>query len=313
MIDFAQFYKPTLAIALKKVHFIYLLVLLVSGYSCKKDEIITHEQLIVPGNQIPPYNGIPSILVENYVNKIYIDLIGLKPTVEEKDAGVKYLVDNELSTDAREKIISDVINNQAYHDRLFQISTDLLLNGMGYDEIEGVVVEYTAIRDFFLQSGDTFQARVVENEVLKVQLVLEASGDYKNSDISLNEYYSRLSFNLIYDEINMGSENFVISCFENLFKRNPTASEDSNGVDMVDGSSTTILRKEGRTKVDFLKIVTEDPEFYQGRVLDAYQTLLLRLPNSVELSEASTKYLTSGDYKQVQIDIVKTDEYAGFL
>lgn len=298
---------------LKKAHFIILFVAFAAGFSCSKDEIITHEQLIVPGNQKPPYNGIPSILVENYVTKIYIDLIGQKPTPEEKDTGVKYLLDNKLSDEAREKLISDVIAVQAYHDRLFQISTDLMLNGMGYDEIDDVRTEYEAVKDFYLQAGDTFFARFIENEVLKLQLVLDAPMDYQNKDISLNEYYSRLSFNLIYDEINMGSENFVISCFENLFKRKPTASEDSSGVSMVDGISSTILRKEGRTKLDFLNIVTQDPEFYQGRVLDAYSTLLLRPPNSEELGNATEKFITSGDYNQVQIDIVKTDEYAGFL
>ena len=302
-----------LTIILKKGHLIYLLVLLLTAFSCRKDEIITHEQLIVPGNQIPPYNGIPSILVENYVNKIYIDLIGLKPSPEEKEAGVNYLLDNQLRVEAREKLISDVMAIQAYHDRLFQISTDVLLNGMDYDEIDGVRAEYEAIKDLYLQQGDTFFARFIENEVLKVQLVLDAPEDYRNKDISLNEYYSRLSFNLIYDEINMGSENYVISCFENLFKRKPTASEDSSGVDMVDGISTTILRKEGRTKLDFLTIMSQDPEFYQGRVLDAYSTLLLRKPNSAELGEATGNYISSGDYYQVQIDIIKTDEYAGFL
>ena len=280
--------------------------------SCQKEEKIVHEELIVQGNQAPDYNGISSVLIKNYVNKVYIDLLGIEAAASEADSLVAFLKENSLSAEARKEVIGALTKYQEYHDRLFQISTDLFLNGMSMDEIDKVHTEYAAVRDLFYQQGDTFSAQFIGFEVKKLEAVLNAPQEYQKGDIDLNEYYRRLSYNLIYDEINMGSDNFVISCFENLFKRKPTESEKETGVNMVDGISTQVLRKEGRTKADFLDIVTQDIEFYQGRVLDAFRTYLQRDPSSSEMGEATASYVETNDYSELQISILITDEYAGF-
>jgi len=241
-----------------------------------------------------------------------IDLLGLKPDDLSRQEMVQYLEDNELKTEAREKIISDILSLDAYHDRLFQVNADLILNGMSFDEVQGVYQDYEIVRDFYYQTGDTFLAQFYENELFKIQLVLDAKDDFKNDQITINEYFKRMSFNLIYDEINMGAENFVISCFENFFKRKPTKKELENGVKMVNGQTSGILLKEGSNKIDFLNIMILNSEFYQGRVLDAYVSLLLRGPSSTELSVLTENFILTDDYKSIQKDLIKTDEYAGF-
>lgn len=289
-----------------------LFIVLFSQFSCQKEEITDHKNLVVPGNTPPPYSGISSILIENYVNKMYIDLIGLKPDETAKNDALDYLKENQLSEAAREKVISDIIDLDEYDIRLFQINSDLMLNGMGYAEIQTVHNDYVGVRDQLYAAGDTFTAQYVDQEVKKLQLVLSSPDDYKNESISLNDYLGRMAFNLIYDEINMGSENFVKACFENYFKRSPTEVELKNGVDMVDGQTKTLLLKSGRNKIDFLDIVTSNAEFYQGRVLDAYRTLLLRDPESQELTTLADLYAKGDDYSLVLFEIIKTDEYAGF-
>ena len=279
---------------------------------CKKEETTAHKDYTISGNVPPPYSGVPTILVENYVNKMYIDLIGLQPDDLARKAAVEYLEANNLKSESREKVIGDVIALDEFKDRLFQINSDLLLNGMGYDEVKGVYDEYSFVRDFVYQNGDTFQGQFFDRELEKLQHLLDGPSEYKSGAITLNEYFNRFSFNLIYDEINMGSENFVKSCFENFFKRNPTESELENGVRMVDGQPSQILMKTGSNKLDFLKIVVADSEFYQGRVLDAFRTLLLRDPLSNELSEYTALFKTSNEYNILLINLVKTDEYAGF-
>ena len=295
-----------------KIVLFLLLALFMAQVSCQKEEKIIHEELILDNNQAPPYNGIPSVLIENYIDKIYIDLLGVQPETSEKDSIVLYLKENKLSMSSRETVIDQVVKRQSYHDRLFQVLSDLMLNGMGVDEINSIHTDYAAIRDLFYQQGDTFTAEFIGFEVEKLGDVLSASQDYQLGSIDLNEYFRRMSFNLIYDEINMGSDNFVISCFENMFKRNPTEDEKKKGVDMVDGISTQILRKEGRTKVDFLVIVTLDFEFYQGRVLDAYRTYLQRDPTSSELGLATSDFVGHENYALLQRALLITDEYAGF-
>ena len=63
----------------------------------QKDEVLVHDTLYVPGNKPKDYSGVPRELVENYVNKIYIDLIGLKPSASELSDDVDNLINHGLS------------------------------------------------------------------------------------------------------------------------------------------------------------------------------------------------------------------------
>ena len=53
--------------------------------SCEKDliERDVHENLVIDSNTIPPYLGVTSIKVKNYINQLYIDLTGLEPLDDE--------------------------------------------------------------------------------------------------------------------------------------------------------------------------------------------------------------------------------------
>ena len=287
-------------------------ILMVTFTACEKQEVLIHENLVVPGNKAKDYSGISTVLVENYVQKIYIDLIGQKPTQAQFEDAMLHLESNDLSEASRIDVINDVIAEQAYHDRFFQIVSSLMLNGMSFEEVDNTRLEYIFIRDLIYATGDTLTGQIIDFEVKKLEALVAAPTDYQNGDINVDEYFARMCYNLIYDEINMGSENFAISCFENFFKRYPTVEELERSVKMIDANVTTLLLQEGLNKEDFIEIVTSNVEFYQGRILDAYLTLLLRTPDSGELTAATNKFLQSNDFEEVQIDIVKTDEYAGF-
>lgn len=294
---------------IKKIAICLSVILLISG--CREKEVVHHEELVYQG-EVPPYHGISSLQIGNYVSKIYVDLLGEQPTDAELSAGVDQLKSADVSEAARLALIGEVMTDDRYFDRLFQITSELMLNGMSLDEVDLVYQEYVVIRDFYLSNGEITNAQFFDNELAKLQDVLDATGDLKSGNITINEYYARFCFNLIYDEINMGSENFVVSCFETFYHRYPTEEELSNGVDMVDGNATILLRTDGRSKVDFIDIITSDEEFYTGRVIESYQTYQLRDPDSEELNEATQLLQTSQDYSQMQADIIKTDEYAGF-
>ena len=42
------------------------------------------EKVQIDGNEPPDYSGVPTIMVENYVNRLYIDLLGREATNEER-------------------------------------------------------------------------------------------------------------------------------------------------------------------------------------------------------------------------------------
>jgi len=291
----------------------YFLLFILTTFSCKKEENIqVYEDLRVSGNMAPPFEGVTTLKVINYVNKLYIDLTGEEPTPSQLDIDVNYLESNDLSEASRQKIISDIMELERYHDRLYNLVSTSLINGIGVSQIEELIQEYEAIRDDSFLKKDSALGYFFENEIKKAQDLLNAKSDYKSGIITINEYYYRFVYNGVYDEINMGSENFVISCFENLFNRYPTLGEINNGVKMVDSEPAFILQKDGNSKTDFLDILLQNTEFYSGLVVNMYLSFLVRNPSSEELTDATILFAVNSDFQELQTTILKTDEYAGF-
>ena len=141
--------------------------------------------------------------------------------------------------------------------------------------------------------------------------LLNAKAQLTAREIDISEFMHRFLFNSIYDEINMGSENFVISCFENLLKRQPTERELEAGKALYDGYPALLLRKDGNNKKDLIRIVSSVDEFYQGIAIDWYRILLVREPSSLEMVEGLETVKNDG-IAEIQIAIILSQEYRGF-
>ena len=139
----------------------------------------------------------------------------------------------------------------------------------------------------------------------------EAYPEFTIGAIGVDELQRRMCNNYIYDQINMGSANFVISTFQHLINRNPTAAEQTSGVSMVDGSNAIIFLQAGTTKTDYLTILTESDNYFEAQVVFMYQKYLNRAPVTQEMSAGTLKYSSTGDYTLVQKDILSTDEFIG--
>lgn len=280
--------------------------------SCKKDVTI-HENLVVEGNVPPPYSGVTRLQVENYINKLYIDLIGFEPTATALASDADAIEAAGLSESAREAAIDAILAKPEHNTRVFNLASSRCLNGLQRDVIQDEKDEADFISNYYLTAiGDTFLSQVFEFEALKLQAVLDSEAEYAAGTIDINEMYRRFCYNLLYDEINMGSLNFVIAVFEDLFYRPPTVSETDKAVDMVDGVSSDILGVDGGTKGDFLGITTESSEFHGGMVVDAFKLLLARDASPEELAVLGSQFEASRDYGELLKEIAKTDEYAGF-
>jgi hypothetical protein len=282
--------------------------------ACKKTERnIVHENYEVSGlNEIPPYNGITRLQTSNYVNKLNIDLLGVEPTQEQLEEDVDFLINNGLDQKARTTIIEQLMTAPAYFDRLFQLASIQLLNGMDRTQIEAIRTEQEFVRDFLNSNGDSLTGKIVEQEIVKLTQLLTAQTDYQNGSLTINGFFKRFIYNLVYDEINMGSENFAISCFENLLKRYPTTIELERAVKMIDGQPNHVLLVGGNSKLDFVDIIVGSSDFHAGQLIDIYQQMLLRKPSSDELSEATVRFVKAGDYENELLTLMVTDEYAGF-
>lgn len=272
--------------------------------SCGKDQ----EIVPIDGNVAPPDYTVPTVVKESYVNRVYISLLGRKPDDGEFQTGLAQLNQNNMSVTNRETFLDDVIDNYDYHYNLFDVNRINLINAADTSEMK----EFIAVFNLLLMDPQ-YQPLypVIQAEIDKMQLVLDIPDGLANGSLDLPGAHRRFVNNNIYDEINMGTQNFVQSCFENLLFRYPTAAELTSASTMVDGFSANVFLQSGRNKDDFLTIFFSSNDYYEGQVRDVYQRFLFRDPDSVEMDELTQSYKNSGDYEALIKTVLSSDEYAG--
>ncbi len=285
---------------------------LITLVACKKTEIHElNEPYLIEGNDPPDYSGVTTLQVQNYVGRVYIDLLGEQPAVEVLQEKVQALQAEDLSAEARESFVQELMTDDEYYVNVYNYTSGQFIDGVARSYIQEQIDTYEYIIELYYDQGEVQLAQYVEYEMQKLQKLLDADTDWAIGTITINEFYGRFCYNAIYDEINMGSQNMVISCFENLFGRYPTNAELENGVALVDGLSAILLQQNGTSKTDFVNIVTHTPEFYLGRVHEQYQRLLTRQPLPMEEQNGSDLIAQEG-LKAFQVSVLITDEYAGF-
>ena len=283
--------------------------------ACTKQEITvqqTNTIETIDGNIAPPYAGVTTVQIQNYINKIFIDLIGREPNQEELEDLSAFLKNNNLDDASRDQVINDLMNTTAYHDRLWEVYSSSMLEGFTQEDVSEAIATYEYLIDLYTQQGETLIVQFLEKEIVRYEALQAAATQLADGAITMNDFLGAMLNNEVFEEINMGSENFVIASFEHLFKRSPTDNELANGTTMVDGIPAQLLLTDGLSKSDFIEIMTSVPEFYQGLTIDIYQILLARLPDSQEMTEATLELTENQDYKAIQRKVMKTAEYAGF-
>ena len=298
---------------------ISLTLIIIMVFSCKKDgEIISD-------NNAPYYDGIPTVVIENYINRLFIDLIGREPLDTEMTEELAVLKDADLSISAREELIEklqmdtnylpgDSSYKHAYYMRFYEMSKARLLEAVADHEINSEFINRilsTAFADSL--AGDSFGLEINNHKVLLLKKVLAIPREYRLDSIGIKDVYSRLLNNAVYDEINMNTFNFLRASFNDLFFRYPTQSEFDKGYSMIEYDQSEILfGVSGQNKGDFISILVNSKEFYEGVVKWLYQTLLAREPSTTEVVGHMETFYVDHDVQKLQRNIMATDEYANF-
>jgi len=293
---------------MRKIFYIFLLSMFMM--SCQKDSIV--KNVIIEDNNAPHYDEVTTVQIQNYVNKMYIDLLGREPLETELTTTAAELKANSLSDASREQLLVSLMNSDEYYDRFYEIYQSAYLPGVTDAELDERIYLFEVERDNQLAAGNDVVAQLIDIELDFLYSLRNLQSDYQNGNITINRFMRVICTNSYYDEINMGAENFALSCFENFLKRNPTDAELIASVEMVDGNPSQVFLNDGSSKEDFIQIVTTIPEFYQGLAIDAYNQLLVREPTSQEMTEAILILEDTQDFQAVQRIVLKSDEYAGF-
>ncbi|HHG85288.1 MAG TPA: hypothetical protein ENJ82_11130 [Bacteroidetes bacterium] len=287
----------------RSIAIIYPLFLLLALVSCRKTE-----EIVIRDNTAPPDYTVADVTLESYINRSYISLLGRKPTDAEFATGLTQLRLNNVSQSNRETFLDGVFSNPYYPNRLFDVGRSLYLNGSDTTEFQ----EFIDIFEVLLQ--DTQYQAVwpeIREEISKMQRVLDIPLDLGNGSIDIVEMHRRLCYNYVYDQINMGTQNFVVSMFQNFFFRYPTVAELEAGETMVDGFNAIILLQTGQTKVDFIAIFLRSKDYAEGQVRDVFTRFLFREPMTEEMERLSIQFVNNWDYEALLKAVMTTNEYVG--
>jgi hypothetical protein len=279
-----------------------LIVLLILA-SCNRQK-----EVLIDDNTAPPDYTIDDVVVESYINRSYISLLGRKPDPAETSSATSTLRQNNLSPANRESFLNTLLSLPEYFARQYDIGRSLYLNSVDTSAINDEIFVLDIVLNDPQYSAIWPQVEIEKDKLLKL---LDIPDNLSNGNIDMPEMHRRMVHNLIYDEINMGTQNFVVSMYQNFLFRYPTAAELAAGELMVDGFVSTVFLQNGRNKEDFIALFLGSGDYYEGQVRDILTRYLFREPTSEELETLSVSYKTNGDYQAIIRTVLATDEYAG--
>ena len=297
---------------------LYIFFVAITITACKKDVVI------IPNNNAPIYSEIPTILLENYVNRLYIDLIGREPLDDEMSSDVQFLRNNDVTLESRDSLIyklqfdtnfiaGDSSYKQAYFHRLYEMVKVRLIEGVSNGHIQTVMnTRYNRYVNDSL-GGNMISAHENLIKYYRFKDIINSETELYNNLIDIKEMHRRMINNPIYDNINMNTFNFVNAAFDNLLFRFPTQYEFNNSYAMIeDEQPYTVLGSSGTNKEDFINIICNTREFYEGIIHWTYLTLIARVPTTTETDFLMNDFYISCDFHKLQRYVMKTDEYAHF-
>lgn len=287
--------------------------------SCKKEESVTFSD-----NTIPDYNAVPTIIVQNYVNRLFIDLIGREPTDAEMDTEVDALKAANLSNASRISLITKLMSDnnlnstgssykENFYTKFYNDQKGRFLNGTSEADLYDDYYRMRSIAQLDSMNGNELGYQVNMLEANKVKAAIDSRTDLMNGTIQCNQMCLRMMFCVTYDDINMGTFNFINASFDNSLGRFPTEAEMNSAYSAVDNNiSGELFGTVISTKIDFLNVLTTSTEFKEGLVRWMVNSLLARDASSAEAVAFMNMLGSNFNFIAVEQYILSSDEYAGF-
>ncbi|MEL6675771.1 MAG: hypothetical protein AAFR61_26425, partial [Bacteroidota bacterium] len=190
----------------------FLLCISLACFSACKPEV---DIIPVPDNTAPPDRSVPEVVKANYVNKCYITLLGRKATEAEFSAGMSLLSrDNALLSD-RQAFLDGLLSKPDYSQRQYDIARIEILNNLDTAEITFQIAIYAQLAQ--LPEYQPF-LDIIYAEIAKMQALKNIPADLEAGTLNRIDMHRRFVNNFFYDEINMGTQNFILGTFEYFLK-----------------------------------------------------------------------------------------------
>jgi len=288
-------------------------------FSCKKDK-----DIVIADNNAPYYGEVSKVTLENYINRIFIDLIGREALKTEMATEENSLRANNLSIASREKLITKLQTDTthipgdssymyAYYNRFYELCKARVIEAASNDLILAQThdAQYEATIDSI--NGDSLNFYLTKQKVHNYLEIIKCEKKYRTDSIGIKDVFARMINNGIYDQINMNTFNFLNASFNDLLFRYPISNEFNAGYNMVESDRPDILfGKSGQNKGDYINILVNSEEFYEGIIRWEYKNLLARDPSTQEVFTTMQTFFNDHNVKKIQLNIMKSNEYANF-
>jgi hypothetical protein len=278
-----------------------LLVVLIASCSKKED-------VVVPNNVPPPDHSIDSSSIGIYINKVYINTLGREPIGNEKSSGATILKQHNFSVDDRKQFLETIFTKTDYKRNLNSIARIEYLANLDSTDIDDELGLFMLLRS---QPQYSTIYATLDYEIGRLNQLKSSLPDLNAGTITYQGLLKRCVNNYFYDQINMGTENFVVSTFQNFLFRYPTTFELASGSNMVNGANAELFLAVGKTKDDYIDIFFNSNDYYEGQVRFVFRKYLFREPGSAEMSYYADIYKNTNDFSVLEKEVFATDEYAG--
>jgi hypothetical protein len=263
-------------------------------------------------------------MVENYINRLFIDVLGREATDVERIDILLKLRKGKLSPVCRDSIvkqlqfdtiyrIGDSSYRKAYTTRIYNICKSRFLEGAADMDISQQSGNLGFAILLYQLDGDSVAMYSAINQKKYYDRILKSNYWLSRKTISYNQLCEYMLNNGIYDLINMGSFNFVNATFDDIYGRKPSSDEFNRSFKIIEKNIPTfIFNQVISNKNEFCEGITTTSGFYEAEIRWWYFQYIRREINSSQLYPILSNYLKDHSIENMQRTILISDEYAQF-
>lgn len=223
-----------------------------------------------------------SLKIRNLGIKVYIALLNRKPSKTELLSAISRFRLFENKEKGTRELIRTLIADPDFSNGLFDLFRYEYLQGTDYEDINTQISDYKLLLTIKTQSDF---ADIFKFELDRLIRLRNARAEFFDNKINYNKFQMVFFDNKMFDEINMGDNNFVTATFNYLLSRNPTKYELEEGKKLYNNQYGVLFCKAGTNRSDYLNILFESAAWQEGTIRFWYNKLLNRNPTIEEISD----------------------------
>ena len=174
-----------------------------------------------------------------------------------------------------------LFRNEAFIQRFILQFRQDYLQGSSEESLYISLIDFDQVRLFQEDESKEFG----QKEYTRIKQVVDSEQHYIQGKIDLIDVQLNYLDNYVFDELNMGCDNFVNAAFMYLLGRRPTQNELNEGLQMCYEQEGNIFFMPGNSKRDVLEILSQNPTYFE------YQAAFLAVHLYGRL--ASEEYISS--------------------